>query len=93
MNVNVKGVMTCNRAVSKAMLTQKARSVKTRNGTRDVGCGSIVNLGSANSYAAVPGKVAYVASKHAVMGITKSAGKLSRELPHKMLKNVFKLWI
>ena len=74
-SINVKGVMTCNRAVSKVMVSQSSRSVKTRNGTRDIGRGSIINLGSANSYAAVPGKVAYTASKHAVMGITKNAGK------------------
>ncbi|KAL8885732.1 MAG: hypothetical protein Q9215_006452, partial [Flavoplaca cf. flavocitrina] len=73
MNVNAKGILTCTRAVSKAMLAQESRTVKTRCGTRDVGKGSIVNLGSANSYAAIPGKVAYVASKHAMMGITKTA--------------------
>ena len=75
MNINAKGVLTCTRAVSKAMLAQDSRSVKTRSGTKDVGKGSIVNLGSANSYAAIPGKVAYVASKHAMMGITKTAGE------------------
>ncbi|KAL6717589.1 hypothetical protein ACLMJK_005504 [Lecanora helva] len=75
LNANAKGVLTCTRAVSKTMLAQAPRSVTTRNGTRDVGRGSIVNLGSANSYAALPGKVAYVASKHAMMGITKTAGE------------------
>ncbi|KAL8769664.1 MAG: hypothetical protein Q9209_004461 [Squamulea sp. 1 TL-2023] len=73
MNVNAKGVLTCTRAVSKAMLAQGARYAKSRKGTRDVGKGCIVNLGSANSYAAIPGKVGYVASKHAMMGITKTA--------------------
>ncbi|KAL8786816.1 MAG: hypothetical protein Q9213_002553 [Squamulea squamosa] len=73
MNVNAKGVLTCTRAVSKAMLAQDVRYAKSRKGTRDVGKGCIVNLGSANSYAAIPGKVAYVASKHAMMGITKTA--------------------
>ena len=75
MGANAKGVMTCTRAVSKVMLGQESRQVTTRNGTRDIGRGSIVNLGSANSYAALPGKVAYVASKHAMMGITKTAGQ------------------
>ena len=75
MSVNAKGVFLCTRAVSKAMLSQSSRSVTTRHGTRDIGKGSIVNLGSANSYAALPGKVAYVTSKHAMMGITKTAGK------------------
>ena len=53
--MNAKGVMTCTRAVSKVMLAQEPRSLKTRNGTRDIGQGSIVNIGSANSYAALPG--------------------------------------
>lgn len=79
MNVNAKGVLTCTRAVSKVMMAQEPRSVETRNGKREVGKGAIVNIGSANSYAALPGKVAYVTSKHAVMGITKTAGKSSSQ--------------
>ena len=77
MNVNVKGVLICVRAMSKAMAAQEPRTVKGRNGTRDIGRGSIVNVASANSYAGLPGKTAYVTSKHAVSGITKNAGTLS----------------
>ncbi len=77
LNANARGVMTCTRAISKVMLTQEARSVKTRNGTRDIGRGSIVNVGLVNCYAVIPGKVAYVASKHAMMGIIKTAGESS----------------
>ena len=87
LDINAKGVLTCTRAVSKAMLAQESRSVTTRNGTRDVGKGSIVNLGSANSYAALPGKVAYVASKHAMMGITKTAGELTVHRHESVLKD------
>ena len=76
MNVNVKGILICNRAMSKAMASQEPRTIKSRNGTRDIGRGSIVNVASANSYIGLPGKTAYVTSKHAVMGITKSAGML-----------------
>ena len=76
MNVNVKGNLICVRAMSKAMAAQAPRTIKSRNGTRDTGRGSIVNVASANSYAGLPGKTAYVTSKHAVMGITKSAGTL-----------------
>ncbi|KAL8653390.1 MAG: hypothetical protein Q9226_003867 [Calogaya cf. arnoldii] len=86
-NVNAKGVLTCTRAVCKAMLAQDPRSTKTRSGTRDIGRGSIVNLGSANSYAAIPGKVAYVASKHAMMGITKTAGPDSDIFKEECTKN------
>ena len=77
LGVNTKGVLTCTRAVSKVMIAQEPRSVKTRNGTRDIGRGSILNIGSANSYAALPGKVAYTTSKHAMMGLTKTAGQSS----------------
>ena len=75
MSVNAKGVMTAVRAVSKAMLSQENGSISSRNGPRDIGKGSIVNIGSANSFGPVPGKTAYVTSKHAMMGITKCAGK------------------
>ena len=76
MNVNVKGVLVCVRAMSKAMLAQESRAIKSRSGIRDIGRGSIINVASANSYAPLPGKTAYTTSKHAVMGITKSAGIL-----------------
>lgn len=85
LDVNAKGVLTCTRAISKIMVAQEPRSVKTRNETRDIGRGSMVNVGSANSYAAIPGKVAYVTSKHAVMGITKTAGKSSGRVQCAML--------
>ena len=85
MNVNAKGVMICTRAVSKVMLTQEPRTMKSRNGTRDIGRGSIINVGSANSYVALPGKVAYVSSKHAMMGITKTAGESSGQINNSML--------
>ena len=74
MNVNVKGVLVCVRAMSKAMLAQEPRTIKSRNGVRDIGRGLIINVAPANSYAPLPGKTAYIILKHAVMGITKSAG-------------------
>ena len=85
LNVNAKAVMLCTRAVSKVMLAQESRSMTTRNGSRNIGRGSIVNIGSANSYAALPGKVAYVTSKHAMMGITKTAGESSDQPRYSML--------
>ena len=75
-NINMKGTMLCVRAVSKAMSQQEAREAKGRYGPRNIGRGSIVNLGSGNSYVAVPGQTPYTSSKHAVIGITKSAGRL-----------------
>lgn len=43
-----------------------------RHGTRSLGRGSIVNLGSINAYIGAPGMLSYATSKHAVIGITKS---------------------
>jgi NAD(P)-dependent dehydrogenase (short-subunit alcohol dehydrogenase family) len=47
----------------------------SRNRTREIGRGAIVNAAPANSFAGLPGKVSYTVSKHAAMGITKMAGK------------------
>lgn len=75
MNVNAKGLMLCVRAQIKAMQAQEPRSYTSRSGTRDIGRGVIINVASANAYAGLPGKMAYTVSKHAVLGITKMAGK------------------
>lgn len=74
-NINAKGTMHCVRAVSKVMSAQEPLSYKGRHGSRSLGRGSIINLGSAASYIASEGMLSYTASKHAVIGITKSAGK------------------
>lgn len=74
MDINIKGTLLCVRAVSKAMSKQDPLTYTSRRyGTRSLGRGSIVNLGSINSYMVAPGQSSYVASKHAVVGITKSA--------------------
>lgn len=69
--------MLCVRAVSRVMAMQDPITVNGRNGPRNIGRGSIINLASALSYLAVPGALTYCASKHAVLGITKSAGKFT----------------
>ncbi|EMR82297.1 putative short-chain dehydrogenase reductase family protein [Botrytis cinerea BcDW1] len=72
--VDARGTMLCLRAVTKAMVAQEPRKIKGRHGDeRLLGRGCIVNLGSGLSYGVGPGMMAYVASKHAVMGITKVA--------------------
>jgi NAD(P)-dependent dehydrogenase (short-subunit alcohol dehydrogenase family) len=76
LNVNMKGTMLCTRAVSKAMLLQEPSEFQGRYSTRSLGRGSIVNLGSGNSYVVIPGKTSYTTAKHAVIGITKTAGRL-----------------
>lgn len=79
LKVNTKGVMLCIRAVSKVMMTQDVLTHKGRHGEeRILGRGSIVNVGSGASYIGSPNMMAYVASKHAVLGITKAACKLSQ---------------
>lgn len=76
-SVNVRGTMLCVRAVSRAMMAQEQRIMEGRSGPRDAGRGSIVNLASANSFVAFPEVVQYTTAKHAVLGITKTAGRKS----------------
>ena len=60
MAVNVRGVFLCMKAELRAML--------------DAGTGgSIVNIASTNSFTPQYGQPAYTASKHAVLGLTRSA--------------------
>src|SRR6059058_5856844 len=62
--VNVKGVFLGLRHVLPVMLQQKQ--------------GAIVNTASVAGLVATPGMPAYVASKHAVIGLTKTAGEVAR---------------
>ena len=65
MAVNVKGVFLGLRHVLPAMLAQKS--------------GAVVNTASVAGLVGTPGMSAYVASKHAVIGLTKSAaGEVAR---------------
>ena len=65
-NVNVKGVFLGLRHVLPVMLQQKR--------------GAIVNTASVAGLVATPGMPAYVASKHAVIGLTKTAaGEVARQ--------------
>ncbi|PQE04464.1 oxidoreductase short-chain dehydrogenase reductase family protein [Rutstroemia sp. NJR-2017a BVV2] len=59
LNVHMKGTMLCTRAVSKARLLQEPSEFQGRYSTRSLGRGSIVNLGSLNSYVVAPGKTSY----------------------------------
>jgi NAD(P)-dependent dehydrogenase (short-subunit alcohol dehydrogenase family) len=74
METNVKGTMLCMRAMSKVMSEQKPLSYKGRHGPRDLGRGSIVNIGSLSSTVPAAGMMAYTASKHALLGMSRVAG-------------------
>ncbi|KAI2469108.1 hypothetical protein F4781DRAFT_431626 [Annulohypoxylon bovei var. microspora] len=51
MNINTRGNLICVRAQTAAMRKQEPKTWTSRNGTRDVGRGVIINLASANSFA------------------------------------------
>ncbi|WP_347242551.1 SDR family NAD(P)-dependent oxidoreductase [Nostoc sp. FACHB-888] len=59
MSINARGIFLCMKYEIQQMLTQ--------------GAGVIVNNSSTNGLVALPGISPYVASKHAVMGLTRSA--------------------
>lgn len=57
------------------MKGQEKQVIQGRNGPRDGGRGVIVNIGSCASYVATPNIVQYTTAKHAVLGMTRNAGK------------------
>ncbi|KAI0392813.1 NAD(P)-binding protein [Xylariaceae sp. FL0594] len=77
MDINATGTLRCIRAVTNVMREQTPRSYTGRNRMRDVGKGCVVNIASVFSNIAMPRTVSYVASKHAVMGITRAAAPSS----------------
>ncbi|KAL4941852.1 hypothetical protein BDV06DRAFT_222758 [Aspergillus oleicola] len=74
MKINTRGMLLCCRAQAAAMRKQEPKTFTSRNGSRDIGRGAIVNVASANSFAGLPGKGSYTISKHACMGVTKMTG-------------------
>lgn len=76
MNVNSRGSFLVLGAVIKQMLSQDERTITSpREGSRSTGRGCIVNVASALPIGAVPNKPAYVASKHALLSITRAVHK------------------
>lgn len=75
MHINTRGNLLCVRYQVAAMRKQDPKTWTSRNGTRDIGRGVIINIASANSFVGLPGKASYTISKHAYMGITKMAGR------------------
>lgn len=72
--VNVNGIFHCMQAVSKVMKSQERTALPGTNHARDGGKGSIVNIGSIHSFLSAPGTAQYTTSKHAMLGLTRSAG-------------------
>ncbi|KAI1451686.1 NAD(P)-binding protein [Annulohypoxylon moriforme] len=73
LGINTKSIFLVTRAVAKVMQAQEPAQVTLkRHGTRDLGRGSIVNVSSAMALVAVPHKVPYATSKHAITGLTRS---------------------
>lgn len=78
MKVNALGSFLVTKHVSAAMKKQPVPPPQKFPGDEAPRCparGSIVLMGSANSVAPMPHVVQYVASKHAVAGIVKTAGR------------------
>lgn len=77
LRIHVEGTFLLVRSVSIVMQLQDPKPVDPENPGRGATRGSIVTLGSGNSFAAAPHLVQYTAAKHAVLGVTKNAGMTS----------------
>ncbi|KAI0206464.1 NAD(P)-binding protein [Astrocystis sublimbata] len=73
LDVNVNGIFLVTSLVSKAMKNQEAKPVDREIPAHGNTRGAVVNLSSVSSYISVPNMVQYTTSKHAVLGITKTA--------------------
>lgn len=74
-DINLRGTINCLQVVARVMQAQSPRTVSSRNRLKYIGRGVIINLGSVHSYVAVRNIANYTVSKHAVLGLTKSAGR------------------
>ncbi|KAI1135008.1 NAD(P)-binding protein [Hypoxylon sp. FL0543] len=73
MDVNVRGTFLVMRAISKAMASQEPLAIDPSAPARGTSRGAIVNISSVASMVAFPQHIGYVASKHAVVGLTRTA--------------------
>lgn len=74
MNINARAVAICMQAEARVMLKQARRLTSSMwKDERRAQVGSIVNFASVCGLVAMPNVMPYVAAKHAVMGMTKSA--------------------
>ena len=74
MNINARAVALCMQAEGRAMLKQTRKLTNSYwKDERRAQVGSIVNFASVCGFMAMPNVMPYVAAKHAVMGMTRSA--------------------
>lgn len=83
--VNVHGVLHCIQSVARVMKSQPRITIPGRERPRDGGKGSIVNIGSIHSFLSAPGTAQYTTSKHAMLGLTRSAGVWCPKFPKSSL--------
>lgn len=74
MDINVVGSWMVTRSVGAVMKNQSFTPTKQRP-ERAVTRGTIVHMGSSASYTAAPGTSPYSTSKHAVLGMSRTACK------------------
>lgn len=77
MEVNTQGVFLVMKAASAAMAKQEPILIDEALPIRGASRGAIVNIGSIASYIALPKSLQYIASKHAVLGLSRGGGKHS----------------
>lgn len=73
LDVNINGAFFVLRAATKAMLQQEP--IRSVIDGRPLQRGSIVNFGSIQGVIATPTSTSYVTSKHAILGLTKTASE------------------
>ncbi|OTB01302.1 hypothetical protein M426DRAFT_323573 [Hypoxylon sp. CI-4A] len=73
MEVNVHGTFLVTKEVSAKMKVQEPKQLHPTSPERGMTRGTIVNIASLLSYMPLPGYVQYITSKHAVMGLSRTA--------------------
>lgn len=71
-SINVGGTFSVGQTALRYMREQEPQKIQVPGSTRDIGRGAIVNVSSAMGVLAMHKAGAYVASKHAIQGITKT---------------------
>lgn len=74
-DVNVQETFLVTSLASAAMKAQEPQQASPTDAARGAPRGPMVNLSSVSSFMAVPNMVQYTTCKHAIIGITKTAGE------------------